>query len=347
MTAVAPSFPSGREIAGLWRQVNAPGTADCWIGHLLLHRIEAPVLLDTPAARLPLELATLRALAASQPAETAQLEQRLALGHALARRVLASLHKDNLILAAGGDSWRLSATGTRLVTGLSTPTEAVSRSVFYFLQHPDGKVAYVHLRRPGTPLPATPPNWNFTPQHLVECTLRSSEWKQTHHFPKAVVRILTLHSDLTQLAPDLQAWELVILDQAETLTLLIVAEPHLLRGYALEPGTWNLVSAEPALILGPDSAIAEVLGDMMREPEMETWHAAWKEWCATHGIPLAEAAAIGLVHRGAALQVTGHPIRPERLRSLAGDAAHAEPWLLAGAGPFRCAARIEFAAARS
>lgn len=345
MTAPAPSFPSSRELAGLWRSLNHADSADCWICHLLLHRVEAPVLVQAPSARLPLELAALRALAACEPATAVDLERRLALGPALVRRVLGKLAEDSLVQSEGPERWRVSATGSRLAAGQGVAAQAFERAVFYFHHRPDGAVSYLHLRQPGTPLTATPPGWSFAPRQLVECVQRPAEWKSRHHFPDAITEVLTLQSDLGTLTPDLPAWQLVVLDRAEHLTLLVIVQDGSLHGYAVEPQSWKVSSTEPALVLNDRSAVTETFGDLLREPEAESWHAVWKEWCADHGIPLAEAAGIRLVRRGVVLQVTGHPLRPERLRSLV-DPTQPEHWLLAGAGPCRCAARIEFAAPR-
>jgi hypothetical protein len=115
-----------------------------------------------------------------------------------------------------------------------------------------------------------------------------------------------------------------------------------LLGYRLHGDSWLVSPRHPVLTLDGMDAIREVLGEHLAEPSPEMWQSAWKEWCSSQGIPLAEAAGIRFQKRGIVLNVTGHPLRPERLRALAMDSSQAEQWLVAGTGPLWSVARIEF-----
>jgi hypothetical protein len=343
MNLSAPAFPSSRELAALWRRLQAPDAATCWLGTVLLHRVEALVLVQGPPLLGTLELGTLRALFAHEPASLPELEDRLGIGVTLAQRVLAALAESGLVEPADADGWRLTAAGRAQATGAAQPLQRGRRRVFTFLQHPDSFLSFLDLHASGSPALELPFDWSFSPQTLADCIARAVEWKTAVSFPRDVWQLATLTDQEPTLAA-VAPWERVVFDRAEHLTLVLVARGAKIDGYQVNPADWQLAATEPVLTMSGGAAITETFRDLLHEPDAEAWQAAWREWCAAQGIPLAEAAGIRFVRRGMVLQVTGHPLRPERLRALAGDANQVEHWLLAGTGPLRCAARLEFAA---
>jgi hypothetical protein len=260
--------------------------------------------------------------------------------------VAGKLLTEGLIEAVGADGWRLTRIGSLLAEGQGSSGTHFQRDLFCFVQHPTGALRYLRLSQSGVPLSDAPAGWSFAPQLLADCVRQPTTWKARHHFPTEIVGIVTPQEEFPSSTADVPAWQRVILDRAEQLTVALVVQREAVRGYVAEPEQWKLLSSEPVFVLSERLAVEEAFGDLLSEPDTESWHAAWKEWCASHGIPLAEAAGIRLVRRGVALQVFGHPLRPERLRALAADPAQPEPWLLAGTGPYRCAARLEFASPR-
>src|SRR5262245_17862765 len=85
------AWPPGRALAG-WARQRAPLRPRAfWVGHLLLHRLEALVGLDRSTRLDPFALAVLRALALTPLATVPRLADRLHLDRAVLGRVLQTL----------------------------------------------------------------------------------------------------------------------------------------------------------------------------------------------------------------------------------------------------------------
>src|SRR6516225_6397617 len=116
MTA-APSlaFPGGRKLAGWWRQLAAYRPLGLWVGHLLLHHVEAAVRLSHPRRPDPLTLFLLRALALAGPenegrpappdAVLDRLDSRLHLGRQVLRQALRDLEAEGLAAPDASGRW--------------------------------------------------------------------------------------------------------------------------------------------------------------------------------------------------------------------------------------------------
>src|SRR5260370_8398251 len=97
MTAVSPLvFPGSRTLAGWWKQFAPLQPRALWVGHLLLHRVEALAVLQLPSALDPVAHFVLQALAVADGGSLQALDQRLHLGLPLLRQLVRQLESANL-----------------------------------------------------------------------------------------------------------------------------------------------------------------------------------------------------------------------------------------------------------
>src|SRR5262249_54488324 len=98
MTASAPLvFPGSRTLAGWWRQLTPWQPRTWWVGHILLHRIEALVELAPLTSLDPLHRLVLQALTLNGSLPAERLDERLHLGRQLLGRLLCALQADGLV----------------------------------------------------------------------------------------------------------------------------------------------------------------------------------------------------------------------------------------------------------
>src|SRR5262245_39636042 len=110
----APSlaFPGSRTLAGWWRQLAPHHPRQLWVGHLLLHRVEAPARLTRICHPDAFTLLLLKALVLESPAEGAgtpleSLEGRLHLGRQVLLQVLRGLAAEGLAGPEAAGGWAL------------------------------------------------------------------------------------------------------------------------------------------------------------------------------------------------------------------------------------------------
>src|SRR5947209_11432108 len=97
MTAAAPLvFPGGRVLAGWWRPLAARAPRALWVGHFLLHRVEALVEVARRADVDPLSRLVVRALSAAPGPSVGDLDARLHLGPQVLGQVLRQLEGEGL-----------------------------------------------------------------------------------------------------------------------------------------------------------------------------------------------------------------------------------------------------------
>lgn len=336
--------PGSSQIADLVRHLQPPADAALWVGTVLVHRVHAAVAVADQRPALA-ELGVLRAVQLLGSATTAELSDLIGIPLAgLIRR----LTEQGILTADPTGRWRLTSWGERLLHQPQTPWLRWQRQEFFFLHHPDGRPRYAALTacvpglfpesagRDNQPKPSES-ELAALANVLRQCIQQSPDWKRTHQFPSHVQRLF-----LDALEPSAEAappWQRSIRDRMEQISLAVVVRREGLHAYLTSPFNWTVAVKDPVLRLASRDAVSETFGDLLAEPDSEDWHAAWRGWCQARGIPLPEASGIHFQRRGLTLVVSGHPLRPERLRALATDEEH---WLLAGAGPLRCAARLEF-----
>jgi hypothetical protein len=346
MTVAAPLlFPGSRTLSGWWRQLDPWRPRALWVGHLLLHRVEALVELSRPRRTDPILQLVLRALrlddtadARTVPERLEEVERLLHLERPLLAQVVRRLEAEGLIQTRAG-RW-LTPLGDQAAEQGEYPQMARERRVFYFL---DGtrtgrRPHFLPLKRPGHAAGPPPDGWNFDVADLDACLRQGAEWKRRHGFPEEVQELVPPGPNATA------AWQSVILDRAERLVAALILAPpddggERLLGFAVQEETWVLEATEPVFTLR--AGWPEAFLELGRDPSLEQWRDAWRAWCQPRGLPVEEVNTCRLERQGHRLKV-GAPTRLlERLQTGRGDALRGKAWVLAGEGPYRAAAVID------
>lgn len=345
MTAPAPlAFPGSRNLAAWWRQLTERQPQALWFGHLLLHRIEA--LVERGQAIIPegLQLAVLKALTL-YPGDTLQaLDRRLHLGPQALRPLLNQLCADGLAQAVDA-GWAPTALGQRALLHGDYVRPVRQRCVFYFRAVPaGGEPQYLHLEQPAATPCAAAADWSFDVGVLRRCLGQSADWKQQHRFPLEVERLLSLEADAPS---DVPAWQRVVLDRPERLSVLLLlnATGDRLLAFTVKPESWTLQSERPLFDLA--AGWPAVFPDLVGPAAEDAWRPAWREWCQPRGLTALADDATRFELAGPVLKVSVSRRLLERLRSTRSDALRDEAWLLAGAGQLRPAALLKIVEAEA
>jgi hypothetical protein len=357
MTAGSPLvFPGGRVVAGWWRQLAPPPPRALWVGHFLLHRVEALVEVTRAAGLDRFTRLLLQALTLTPNQTVPDLDARLHLGPQVLGRALHPLQAEGLAEPGAGGGWASTALARLALEQGQYPRTGHERRVFHFVDRP-GEAGgpppappLLPLRLPAeTPYPA-PEGWSFDPGWLDACLRQPEGWKQEHGFPVEARRVVGPEQlnggpvpspPLGQPAP---AWQRVILDRPEHLFALVALVPQEgggegLLGFAVRQEGWVLQAGTPAFALGPDwRDLFPQLGD---EVPLDAWRQAWRVWCQPRGLPPAEVEACALERHAHHLRVLAPRRLVERLRAARSDALKGEAWLLAGTGGLRSLALLE------
>ncbi len=348
MTAVsALIFPPGRILAGWWKHLAGLQPQGLWVGHLLLHRVEALVALQKPLHLDPFLRLILRAVAVG-PGQTAeQLDQLLHLGCSLVRQILRRLQSEKLLQVDASGGWSLTLLGRQGMEQGSYPCSSLERRGFYFVQseQPAGSPHFLDVRNhPATvPWQATD-GWQFDAAILQACLQQPAAWKQHTGFPLEVQEIVGLGTSIPSSGISPQAWERIIFDQplrlmAALVTVRASESGEKLLGFAVREVGWILQAAEPAFVV--NTAWSETLRDLPAEPATDLWRQAWREWCQPRGIPAPEVDACILQRQDCRVRIIAPSRLVERLRAVRSDVFKGGAWLLAGTGRLRTAARVE------
>jgi len=108
MTAApALAFPPSKTLLSWWTQLAPLRPSALWVGHLLLHRVEALVAAQRPCPIDPIALFVLRAVALAGQASLETVADNLSLERALVRQALARLQLDKLVEEEAGGAWQL------------------------------------------------------------------------------------------------------------------------------------------------------------------------------------------------------------------------------------------------
>jgi hypothetical protein len=356
MTAASPLvFPGGRVVAGWWRQLAPPPPRALWVGHFLLHRVEALVEVTRAAGLDRFSRLLLRALTLAPSQSVPDLDARLHLGTQVLDRLLRRFQAEGLA-EPGADGWASTDLARLALDQGYYPRTGQERLVFHFVDRPGPAGGpppappLLPLRLPAeSPWPA-PEGWSFDPGWLDACLRQPEEWKRGHGFPVEARRVLGLEAMNGGPAPPLPggeaapAWRQVILDRPEHLLVLVTlvreeGQPERLLGYAVRQDGWVLQAATPAFALGPDWR--DLFPQLGEEMPFEAWRQAWRVWCQPRGLPPAEVEACALERHDHHLRVLAPRRLVERLRAARSDALKGEAWLVAGTGGVRSVALVE------
>jgi hypothetical protein len=317
-----------------------------WVGHLLLHRVEALVSAQKPACLDSFPLFVLKAMALNDRDGLEGLDGRLHLGRSLLRQIVRRLEMDKLVEPTTGGSWSLTAMGrqTAELGGYLRPV--YERRAFSFVENEQTARSPHFLNIPGPPDSAAwgvPEGWQFDVTILEACLRQPHEWKQRHNFPLDVQEILgpTPASSVVPGAPPV--WQRVILDRPEHLLALLVltsaADKEHLIGFAVQQDGWLLRSEQPAFILRANWE--ETFPDLAVPLPLDLWRQAWRAWSQPRGLPPAEVEGCILERHSYLLCIRAPRRFLERLQRQRSDALKGETWLLAGTGRLRSAALVE------
>jgi hypothetical protein len=360
MTAASSlAFPGSRTLAGWWRQLAPLRPRALWVGHLLLHRVEALVA-TVRARRLdPLSRFLLQALAAEQPGQAAalpepedflrRLDQRLPLGNQLLRQALRALTFEGLVEDGAQGTWALTALGREALARGEYPQAGHERRVFHFVDSgggPDQPRRLPHflcLNGHAGVAWSGGGDWGFDPANLEACVRQPAAWKHQHGFPEDVREILALPAATT--APP---WQRVIVDRAERLAVALALtetpekEPRLV-GIPVRQEGWVLHASHPGFELGSDwHATFPELGT---QPPGEACCQAWRSWCQPRSLPPEQVERCDVRPDGLHLRVAAPQALVERLQAARSDALKGEAWVLIGEGALRTAALLQVVAA--
>lgn len=336
MTTVSPpAYPSSRILAGWWRQLSSWQPQAVWVGHLLLHQVEAQVRLTRPCYPDPSDLLLLQALTVTPEANLAALDQRLGLGRQMLMRWLRRLQTEELAARADGDCWVPTQLGRQALEHGAYPQAVRERRFFHFVEgeSPGQPPRFLNLMGEGCVPWSAPEGWQFDGALLQACITQSPEWKRRHGFPLDVEAIGCAGS-----------WQQVMLDLPQRLTALMIQpkDPEGKRpllGFAVRTENWELLASKPILALpedGPDSA-----SSIVPEASPEEWRQAWTAWCQPRALASAETEACPLEKVGPQLRIAVPARVLDRLRATRSDALKGEAWLLAGTGRVRSAALLQ------
>jgi hypothetical protein len=347
MTAApALAFPGGRTLAGWWKQLAAFRPRALWVGHLLLHRVEALVTVHKPVRVDALPLFVLRAAAAGASVE--ELDERLHLGRPLVRQVLHQLKSENLLNPDLAGCCSLTPLGRQALEQGHYPRTSRERRSFSFVQseRPGQAPQFLNLlNHPGVVPWQAVESWRFDVGRLTACVRQPPAWKQRHGFPLDVEAVLT--ADTPEAAGAIPPWQRVILDRPERLPAAVAlaqtagGEERLL-GFAVQQEGWGLQTRDPVFSLNGDWP--ETFPDLAARPSADVWRQAWRGWAQPRNLPPAEVEECVLEGQDHRLRVAAPARLVDRLRAARSDVLKGEAWLLAGDGCMRLAAQIQLAA---
>lgn len=349
-------FPSGRILAGWWKQLAGLEPQGWWVGHLFVHRVEAAVAVEEGHALAPLHHLILQSLALAGPSPEGlpapiplpELTARLRLSGALLGQILRQqMRKGWLEEVPRG--FRLTEAGRAALSEGKEHAPARRRQVFSFLERRDlaGSRLADPCFLPLAPTPLARP-WSlgaafpFDPAWLKECVAREFSWKQSHGFPVQVKSFLAPDSPNGQ-EDDLPGWQKIVVDRLEEVTLTLVRpckEPASILGFAARPSDWHL-DAGQAVLNCPGAA----LPPLQENASSEVCRQAWTAWASLRNLPHSDVDACRLTLDRLILRVQAPGHLVDLLRQAKSDVLKGESWVLLGDGFLRQAARLEVKAA--
>jgi hypothetical protein len=379
MTAAAPPFPPGRVLTDWRRQLALQEPCTVWIGYVRMHRMEALARISQIRSPDLLQRALLRAVALmpsrtssegraatvaeDRSADLASLGQWLGLDSALLRRMLAHAESENLVAASDAvdspsrQTWRLTAAGAQSLETGSYPVNSYERRVFHFLRaagtpprHPFLNLASLHFAASvhNHSLTAEPELEAPGPGVLASCISQPPEWKREQGFPVDIAGIVTPGGGGMNAVEGKPAspppWQRILITQPVQAFLLLVHEADRVRAFAARPEGW-ILQASPACLILPGGEWQLTFPQLLEEPTVETWRAAWLTWGQSRSLPDADLRACEIASEGFRLRIRVGKRLADRLRAARSEALVGEAWIMAGEGTLRPVRMLEIVAA--
>jgi hypothetical protein len=353
--AFVQSWPGSRVLLGWWRELADRKPQQLRLSRLLVHRVEAAVLVRRPRAldRWQRALLGLARAYISQGGALLESLADLQMDTQVLGQLVRELTESGLLHRNGTGLWQVTPVGRHALETGTVPLAAEERRTFAFVDNsalgrpphflPLG-LGPVRLAEPAS-LEAA--GCSFEIAFLETCIRHTPEWQTRFRFPTDVESLLPPRSEESLAAN----WQRVVLDALEHRPFVFIhaaqtvgsasrlspAAPRLL-GFAVHPEGWGL---EPESLLALADGWEEALPDLAAEPSLEMWRQAWQTWSHPRSLPPAEVASCRLERADHRLLVYAPPRLIDRLRAARSDAIKQEAWLLAGDGRTRTAAQIE------
>ncbi len=345
--AFVQSWPGSRVLLAWWRELAARKPQQLRLSHLLVHRVEALVLVRRPRPldRWQRSLLALASTHLSHGGELLNSLTALQMDVQVLGQLVRELAESGLLHRNGSGRWQMTPEGRHaLETGaVSIATE--ERRTFPFVDNSAlGRPPHflpLELGPPRLAEPAAPEaaSCSFEAASLEACIGQTLQWKARLHFPTDVESLLPPRPDESPAVN----WRRVILDTVEHRLCAFIhtapssAAPRLV-GFSVRPEGWTV---EPQPLLALADGWEEALPDLAEEPSPQLWQQAWQSWAHPRSLPQAEVTACRLERVDHRLLVHAPPRLIDRLRAARSDAIKQEAWLLAGEGRTRTAAQIE------
>jgi len=332
-------FPGSRTLVSWWRQLQPHQPQALWVGYEFIHRIEAPVYVQTVQPIEPLFAMLLQAIALEQRingVSIASLHQRLQVPSVILQRVLLSMEDAGLLTRNMPDGWQLTDLGRQALQTNQVPLRLCERRVFPFMEclDPTGQRAaapkYLPLAESvGTPWQVETPH-RFEAEFLRTSIAQGSDAKKVVAFP---AEIDALADDAT-----IEAAQQVLVDRPQRIMMVMIQKSQELLGFAVKVDGWTLYDRDP--ILRVPVAARSNWSDLAQEIPLAVWQDAWRSWCRQRQLPTNEVDACTLTHRAPRLEVQAPPRLVQRLHAAKSDLFKGEAWLLVGDGYLRTAALL-------
>jgi len=330
-------FPGSRTLASWGRQLASWQPGALWVGHILLHRVEALVRRTVAVQLEPFQALVLKALAVRPAQSLQELQAHLHLDRQLLEGLLQALHRAGLAHSESG--WQTTDLGVRALGQGAHARDIHERQTFYFVekQRSEGPPHFLALVDPPTQAWPAGSDWRFDVELLSACVKRPVDWKRRFGFPLDVEEIV--RAAAVPGAPDAESWRRVVFDRPERLVAVLARIPaergDRLLGFQVRQDGWTLMSEKPVFAVG--EGWGDVFPELASGVAEETWRDALQAWCQTHGVAEAEANALQITPEGLQLRIRAPATLLSRLRSQR-EAA----WLLAGTARLRAMAALYF-----
>jgi|SRR5579884_993773 len=353
--AFVHSWPGSRVLLGWWRELADYKPQRVHLAHLLVHRVEALVLVRRPRLLDRWQRALLGLAGAHVPhgGELISSLSALQMDPQMLGQLIRELTDSGLLHRNGSGLWQMTPAGRHALETGAVPVAAEERRTFTLVDNSAlGRPPHflpLELGPARLAEPASPEavGCSFETAFLEACIGQTPQWKARFRFPTDVESLLSPRPDESPAAN----WRRVILDTVEHRLVVFIhtaqpvgqasrlssSAPRLLA-FAVRPEGWAL-EAEPLLTLA--EGWEEALPDLTVEPTPAMWRQAWQTWSHPRSLPQAEVAACRLERADHRLLVYAPPRLIDRLRAARSDAVKQEAWLLAGEGRTRLAAQIE------
>lgn len=350
--------PSGRVLAGWWRQLASQNPRQLWLIDWLIHRFEVLARCKRSETLEPLQRLLLEGLALSHSlgdantasrrsdraaarahdmieggpfASASEVAARLGVDSGLVAGLLMDAAERALVEYGPNRTWRLTELGRMAMTADSFSHTTFERRTFYLRNNPPG---FLPLKSAGSPVSIL----DLPPAPLMElqaCVQRPSAWKECVGFSTTVEAIADMNAALPR---NTEPWMRIPVDRPERLIAAMIrtADGRVVV-YPAKLDDWSLQS-ESVLDLAPDAA-RELLP--ISDRTSDAWRQSWTNWCRTiRGITAAEAETASLEKTDHRLIVRS-PQLADRLRLARTELMSGDAWLLAGELHTREAAQIE------